>query len=158
MEREHRNLLNKAKALQFHSFVPPSFRGDCLLNATYSLNRTPSSQLNGLTHYEILFRTPPSFHELKIFGCRSFAIVVSHLVDKFAPCAVKGVFVGYSFATKVYRILGLQIKQTFMSRDIIFYESIFPFQQISTLFVSQLFPIPRDVKNVIHHIVSHTIL
>lgn len=140
VERKHRILLNIARSLRFHSCVPLSFWGDCLLTTVYILNRTPSLLLNGLTPYEMLFQTPPDFHKLKVFGCLCYAIVVPHPTDKFAPCAIKGVFVGYPFATKGYRVLDLQTKKVLVCRDVHFFETIFSFQSMPTQSISQLFP------------------
>lgn len=82
----------------------------------------------------------PDYQDLRVFGCLCFATVVPHPTDKFAPRAIKGVFVGYPFGTKGYRVLDLDTKQTFVSRDVMFYESTFPFQGITTPTVAQLFP------------------
>lgn len=75
-----------------------------------------------------------------MFGCLCFATVIPHLTDKFAPRAIKGVFVGYPFAKKGYRVLDLQTKHVLISRDVCFYETTFPFQHIVTPSLSQLFP------------------
>lgn len=138
VERKHRSLLNVARALRFQSCVPIHFWGYCLLTAAYLLNRTPS--ITGISPYELLFNKIPEYHDLRVFGCLCFATVVPHPTDKFAPRAVKGVFVGYPFGTKGFRVLDLETKQVFVSRDVVFHETHFPFQDIITPTVSQLFP------------------
>ncbi|KAL8126916.1 hypothetical protein AgCh_014006 [Apium graveolens] len=141
VERKHRTLLNVARSLRFHSSVPINFWGDCLLTACYVLNKTPSSLLGGLTPYEILHKTALDFLELRVFGSLCFATVVPHPTEKFAPRAIKGVFVGYPFGKKGYKVYDLHTRQIFVARDVSFYEDIFLFKNLPISPPSQLFPV-----------------
>ena len=56
------------------------------------------------------------------------------------PRAIKGVFLGYPFQKKGFKILNLETMQVFLSRDVRFYETIFPFKELSSPTIEQLFP------------------
>ncbi|XP_070029992.1 uncharacterized protein [Nicotiana sylvestris] len=48
--------------------------------------------------------------------------------DKFGPRAVKSVLLGYGVYQKGYKLFNMSNKTCFISRDVVFHESIFPFQ------------------------------
>ena len=58
VERKHRHSLETARALCFQSNLSSSFWGECVLCATYLINRLPLTSLGNISPYQKLFGTP----------------------------------------------------------------------------------------------------
>ncbi|KAJ0471759.1 putative RNA-directed DNA polymerase [Helianthus annuus] len=128
VERKHRHLLNVTRALFFQSNLPVRFWHECVLTAAYLINRTPSSVLSGKTPYELLYNFSPFLNHLKVFGCLCFCTSLN-VSDKLSSRAEKCVFIGYSYEKKGYKLYSLDTKVVLFSRDVKFYETIFPFKE-----------------------------
>ena len=152
MERKHRHLLEISRALRFQAHLPLKFWGDCVLTATYIINRLPTRVLQNSTPYEKLLHQPPKYQHMKVFGCLAFASNPSKTGDKFQPRGVPCLFLGYPATQKGYKLLDLLTNHTFVSRDVIFHEHIFPFQQSS----QQMYklPIPAFFPPPANHIAA----
>ncbi|KAJ0480735.1 putative RNA-directed DNA polymerase [Helianthus annuus] len=127
VERKHRHLLNTARALMFQGGLPLRFWSDCVLTAVYLINRLPSYVLNGKSPFEMMFDCKPSLIHLRNFGCLCFSTIL-HDSDKFSYNAEKCVFIGYSNFKKGYKLWSLDSKKIFFSRDVKFYENVYPFK------------------------------
>lgn len=110
--------------------MPTQFWPFSILIATYVVNRLPTSTLKWKTPYEVIFGKRPNYSSLKIFGCLSYATNTRPHKSKFEPRATKCVFLGFSPGQKAYKLYSLDTKQIIISRDVVFYENIFPFQSM----------------------------
>ena len=91
----------------------------------------------------------PSLSLLRVFGCLCYATILN-ISDKFGSRSEKSVFIGYSNEKKGYKLLSLETKNIFYSRDVKFYETVFPFKMKNTLskpFVETYVPKDLNHKN-----------
>lgn len=90
-------------------------------------------------------------------GCLAYAVVLGPFKsqDKFAPRDRKSLFIGYHHNNKGYKLYDLNTHELFLSRDVTFFEFIFPFQHSASPSPScappvQPFSLATDEEFVIH--------
>ena len=131
VERKHRNILEMGRALRFQSGLPLQYWGDSVLTAVHIINRLPIPLLQNKSPYEVMFQTKPKYHYLRTFGCLVMASNPSKQHDKFLERGVPCIFLGYPQTQKGYKLLNLTNNTMFVSRDVKFYENIYPYKVLN---------------------------
>lgn len=75
----------------------------------------------------MLFKKQPKIDHLRVFGCLCFANMLPR-GDKFQEGARKAVMIGFCENQKGYRLYEYKTGVMFVSRDVTFKETIFPFK------------------------------
>ena len=125
--KETLHILNVVRALLFQSYLPLKFWGECVKTAVFLMNRTHSPILKAKSPFVILHAKLPNYADFRTFGTLCYASTLISSKHKFSPRAI--VFLGYSQGYKGYKLLNLSNKQIFISRDVKFFENIFPFKK-----------------------------
>ena len=127
MEHKHRHLLTIARALRFQAHLPLRFQPH---TTVYLINRTPNLLLRQRTPYELLYKRPPIYHHLRVFGCLCYATHIQ-TIHKFDQHAKKCLFLRYPSGQKAYKVWDLDAKKMISRKDKFFYEFIFPYSTIT---------------------------
>ncbi|XP_069155784.1 uncharacterized protein [Solanum lycopersicum] len=100
---------------------------ECLESDPLQTERTGVSLPDKKSPFEMMFSKPPDLSYMRIIGCSCHATKLLR-TNKFGPRAIRSVFMGYGTTQKGYKLYDLENKVFFISRDVVFTKSIFPFQ------------------------------
>ncbi|KAL8133051.1 hypothetical protein AgCh_008493 [Apium graveolens] len=127
VERKHRHLLETGRALFFQSKIPEKYWSENILCAAYILNRIPLQSIHNDTPYYRLTGNVPDLSHFRVFVSLCFASTISKHRTKFEPRAIACVFLGYAVSQKGYKVFDFSRDTVFVSRDLVFHETHFPF-------------------------------
>ena len=103
VERRHIHLLETAKSIRVHANLPIKFWGDCVLAATYLINKMPMKKLNWKSPFEVLYGEPPYLDSLRVIRCLCYDALTKPPKDKFENRGIKCVVLGYPPNQKGYK-------------------------------------------------------
>lgn len=79
----------------------------------------------------MFFQHKPQYEHFRNFGCLCCASILTQGRSKFDERATACVLIGYPLHQKGYKVLELEIKRLFISRDVKFFETYFPLAKYS---------------------------
>ena len=130
VERKHQHILNVARSLSFQAHLPKNFWHLSIQHAIHLINRLPTPLLHNKSPFTLLHNALPTFSHLKCFGCLAFASTLHVHRTKFQSRARKSVFLGYRNGTKGYLLYDLNSNEFFVSRNVVFFENVYPFSSV----------------------------
>ena len=113
-------ILEKVRCLLNESGLPKKFWVEATSTIVYLINRSPSSVINFKTPMQLWTGRKPNIAHLKPFGYIAYVHISQ---GKLNPRAVKGIFIGYPFGVKGYKVWLINDRKCVISRNIVFYES-----------------------------------
>nr|GEV17412.1 ribonuclease H-like domain-containing protein [Tanacetum cinerariifolium] len=90
-----------------------------------------TSILNGKSPYALVYEKKPNLSHLRSCGCMCFSTVLNN-IDKFTSRSDKCVLLGYFTVKKAYKLFSLDNRNVVFSRDMKFFETVFPFKMRNT--------------------------
>ncbi|KAI5322794.1 hypothetical protein L3X38_031866 [Prunus dulcis] len=85
--------------------------------------------------YFLLYGSPPVITHLRIFGCACFPLLKPYNTHKLQPKTSTCIFLGYAGQYKGYICFSLQTNRFFVTRHVIFDETMFPYTSVHAVFV-----------------------
>jgi hypothetical protein len=106
------------------------FWDEAFLTATYLINMLPSKVIHNDTHVHHLLGTQPDYKSLRVFGCACWPNLRPYNQRKLAFRSKQCVFLGYSPRHKGVKCLEVATGRVYASRDVVFDDAVFPFQNL----------------------------
>jgi hypothetical protein len=94
------------------------------------INRLPSTVIQSQTPIERLFGNKGDYSFLRIFGCACWPNLRPYNKRKLQFRSTQCAFLGYSGIHKGYKCLDISTGRVYISRDIVFDETVFPFASL----------------------------
>jgi len=102
------------------SGLAKSFWAEAIATANHVRNRCITRTLGKKTPYEMWTRRRPNLRYMRKFGVKVYVLDQTPNKDKFAPRGMEGIFIGYSEASKAYRVWVPSEKRVRTSRNVKF--------------------------------------
>ena len=134
--------------------MPLKFWDEAFLTATYLINLLPSKVIKFETPITRLFGTTPDYKTLRVFSCACWPNLCPYNTCKLAFHTKKCVFLGYSPIQKGVKCLDVSTGRVYISRDVVFDESVYPFASLhpnaGALLKKELLLLPPQPQNIDH--------
>ena len=123
VEQRNGTVVAAARSMLKAKGLPGCLWGEAVATAVYLLNRCPTKNVEGMTHFEAWHGKKPAVHHLKVFGCIAHIRNSSPHLKKVEDRSRKMIFIGYEAGSKAYRAYDPTTNRVHVSRDIVFDEA-----------------------------------
>ena len=107
--------------------MPLKFWDEAFLTAVHIINMLPSRVINSETPMERLLHVKPDYTSLRVFGCACWPNLRPYNNRKLMFRSKQCAFLGYSAQHKGVKCLDISTGRVYISRDVVFDETKFPF-------------------------------
>jgi histone deacetylase 1/2 len=150
-KRKHRHIVEVGLALLANASMPLKFWDEAFLTATYLINMLPSEVINHETPIERLLHKTPDYASLRTFGCACWPNLRPFNKRKLAFRSTQCAFLGYSPMHKGVKCLDIKTGQVYISEDVVFNETVFPFASLhpnaGALLRREILLLPESLQN-----------
>lgn len=122
-----RTINNSIRSLLFQAKLHSSFWVEALQASVHVLNLLPSTSIANQIHISKLFKKPVSYSHLRVFGSLCCPNQNNSNASKLSLCSSRCMFLGYPQFHRGYRCFDLTTKKIIISRNVIFDETSFPY-------------------------------
>jgi hypothetical protein len=112
--------------------MPLKFWDEALLTATYLINLLPSKVINFETPVQRLLKDTPDYNSLQVSRCACWPNLRPIMLIFSLFRSIRCVFLGYGSRQKGFKCLDSNTGRVYTSRDLIFDETVFPFEHLHT--------------------------
>jgi hypothetical protein len=130
-ERKHRRIVEVGLSLLAHASMPLKYWDEAFLAATYLINHLPTKVLDFSSPLEHLFSEKPNYSGLRTFGCACWPNLRPFNTHKLQFCSKQCIFLGYNTMHKGFKCLDVADGRVYISRDVVFNETVFPFSKLN---------------------------
>ncbi|KAI3771213.1 hypothetical protein L6452_02372 [Arctium lappa] len=141
VERKNRTLVEAARTMLAESNLSTNFWAEAIATACFTQNRATIVKRFQKTSYELIHNRKPNIKYFHVFGCRCYILKDREYLGKFDKKADEGKFIGYSLASKAFRVFNLRTRTIQESINITFDDNKSSEQQESS---SQIFESSRE--------------
>jgi histone deacetylase 1/2 len=126
-ECKHRHIVEVGISLLTYASMPLKYWDEAFFTTVYLINWLPSKVIQSQTPEEHLFGYKGDYSTLRTFGSACYPNLRPYNRHKPEFCSKQCAFIGYSNMHKGNKCFDISMGRLYISRDIVFDESVFPF-------------------------------
>jgi hypothetical protein len=158
VQRKHQHIVEMGLALLAHASIALKYWDEAFITAIYLINHTPTKLLAYYTPIDKLLEVTPNYSSFQVFGCAYRSNLRPYNSHKLQLCFIHCIFLGYNNMHKGFKCLDVATGRIYISRDVIFNESVFPLlpctQMLALDITLMSYYSPMGIEQVLIWIVS----